>query len=43
VLFDLHRMIWMWRIGPYSVLNQTLIAWHWILGLLAIPWLAFHI
>jgi hypothetical protein len=43
VLFDLHRMIWMWRIGPYSELNQTLIAWHWILGLLAIPWLAFHI
>ena len=36
-------LIWMWRIGPYSILTQTLIAWHWILGLLAIPWLAFHI
>ncbi len=35
-------LIWMWRIGPYSVLAQTLIAWHWILGLLIIPWLFLH-
>jgi hypothetical protein len=35
-------LIWMWRIGPYSTITQTLIAWHWILGLLAVPWLAFH-
>ncbi|MEJ2601415.1 MAG: molybdopterin-dependent oxidoreductase [Anaerolineales bacterium] len=36
-------LIWMWRVGPYSILGQTLIAWHWILGLLVIPWLALHI
>jgi hypothetical protein len=35
-------IIWMWRIGPYSSLGQTLIAWHWILGLLALPFLVFH-
>jgi DMSO/TMAO reductase YedYZ molybdopterin-dependent catalytic subunit len=35
-------LIWMWRTGPYSTLTQTLIAWHWILGLLAVPWLALH-
>jgi len=36
--------MWMWRIGPYrSLFLQTLIAWHWILGLVALPFLAFHV
>jgi DMSO/TMAO reductase YedYZ molybdopterin-dependent catalytic subunit len=35
-------VLWMWSLGPYSSLGQTLIAWHWILGLLVAPLLAFH-
>lgn len=35
--------MWMWRIGPYrSLFLQTLIAWHWILGLLLLPVFIFH-
>lgn len=35
--------MWMWRLGPYrSVFLQTLIAWHWILGLLLLPLFIFH-
>jgi DMSO/TMAO reductase YedYZ molybdopterin-dependent catalytic subunit len=35
--------LWMWRFGPYSVLGQTLLSWHWILGLLLLPFIAFHV
>lgn len=35
--------IWMARAGPYSSLGQTMIAWHWIIGLLVLPLLAFHL
>jgi DMSO/TMAO reductase YedYZ molybdopterin-dependent catalytic subunit len=35
-------LMWMVRAGPYSTLAQTLIAWHWILGLLIIPVVALH-
>jgi DMSO/TMAO reductase YedYZ molybdopterin-dependent catalytic subunit len=36
--------MWMWRIGPYrSLFLQTLIAWHWILGLLLLPVFIFHV
>ncbi len=35
-------VVWMWRLGPYSSYGQTLIAWHWIIGLLVVPILAFH-
>lgn len=31
-------LMWMWRVGPYqTVMAQTVIAWHWILGLIMIP------
>jgi DMSO/TMAO reductase YedYZ molybdopterin-dependent catalytic subunit len=30
-------LAWMWRMGPYSGLSQTLITWHWILGVLVLP------
>lgn len=33
---------WMWRLGPYSSLHQTLITWHWILGVLILPVFALH-
>lgn len=36
-------LFWMWRLGPYSTLSQTLMAWHWILGLALAPFLAIHI
>ena len=36
-------LMWTLRLGPYSSLTQTLIAWHWILGLLIIPVLALHV
>ena len=42
LLIIILALIWMWRLRPYSTLTQTIIAWHWILGLLAIPWLALH-
>lgn len=35
--------IWMGWLGPVQSLGQTMIAWHWILGLLILPLLAFHI
>ena len=36
-------VMWMWRIGPYqSLFLQTIVAWHWILGLALIPFLALH-
>lgn len=36
-------LAWMWRQGPFSVLYQTLLAWHWILGLLLVPFFLFHL
>lgn len=37
-------VMWMLRWGPYqSLFFQTLLAWHWILGLLLIPFLALHV
>lgn len=36
-------LLWMWRFGPYSVLLQTLIAWHWIIGLAMTPLFLFHL
>lgn len=35
--------LWMWRVGPYSILGQTLLSWHWILGLLLLPWIVLHV
>lgn len=35
-------LMWMWRLGPYSSLKQTLLTWHWILGVLITPLLALH-
>lgn len=36
-------LAWMWRLGSFSYLTQTLIAWHWILGLAIIPLFLFHL
>jgi len=36
-------LMWMWRLGPYSGLSQTLLAWHWILGVISLPLFALHI
>ncbi len=37
-------LMWMWRIGPYqSLFLQTLVAWHWILGLLLMPFMVIHV
>jgi DMSO/TMAO reductase YedYZ molybdopterin-dependent catalytic subunit len=37
-------LMWMWRIGPYqTVMAQTVIAWHWILGLAIIPLFVAHV
>lgn len=36
-------LLWLGRSGPFSVLFQTLIAWHWILGLLLLPLFALHV
>lgn len=34
---------WTWRIGGWwVVLGQTIISWHWVLGLAALPPLALH-
>ena len=36
-------ILWMFRWGPYSSLFfQTIIAWHWMIGLGLLPLLAFH-
>lgn len=35
--------MWIFRLGPYmGPLYQTLLAWHWILGLALLPVAAFH-
>lgn len=36
-------LMWMLRLGPYSILLQSLIAWHWILGFAMLPFLAVHV
>ncbi|HEX6306401.1 MAG TPA: molybdopterin-dependent oxidoreductase [Anaerolineales bacterium] len=37
-------VMWMLRWGPYqSLFFQTLVAWHWILGLLLTPFLVIHV
>lgn len=37
-------LMWMWRLGPYqTVLAQTVIAWHWILGLVMLPLFIAHV
>jgi DMSO/TMAO reductase YedYZ molybdopterin-dependent catalytic subunit len=36
-------LLWMFRLGPESILLQSLISWHWILGLLLLPLAAVHI
>ena len=35
-------VMWTLRVGPYSSLTQTIIAWHWILGLAIFPLVALH-
>lgn len=36
-------LMWAWRIGPMWLwLYQTVIAWHWILGLAIVPLVALH-
>jgi hypothetical protein len=35
-------LMWMWRLGPYSSLSQTLLTWHWILGVVSLPLFALH-
>lgn len=36
-------VMWMFRWGPYqSLFFQTLVAWHWILGLALLPFVAIH-
>lgn len=42
VLVIVLGLIWLLRFGPYSYLTQTIIAWHWIIGLLLVPLFAFH-
>jgi DMSO/TMAO reductase YedYZ molybdopterin-dependent catalytic subunit len=38
-------LMWMWRLGAYQtgVLAQTVIAWHWLLGLASLPFLVAHV
>jgi DMSO/TMAO reductase YedYZ molybdopterin-dependent catalytic subunit len=36
-------LLWMFRLGPESILLQSLISWHWILGLLLLPLAAVHV
>jgi len=36
-------IMWTLRVGPYSSLTQTVIAWHWIIGLLILPIAALHV
>lgn len=36
-------LAWLWRIGGWLVIvGQTIISWHWVLGLAALPLLALH-
>ena len=34
--------MWMWRLGPYSTLKQTLLTWHWIIGVASLPFFSLH-
>jgi len=43
VLIIVLGLIWLLRLGPYDILTQTIIAWHWIIGLLLVPLFAFHL
>jgi hypothetical protein len=43
ILVVVFGLMWMWRMGPYSILLQSLIAWHWILGLALLPFLVIHV
>lgn len=37
-------LVWTWRIGEWLVLfGQTVISWHWILGLVILPLLLVHV
>jgi DMSO/TMAO reductase YedYZ molybdopterin-dependent catalytic subunit len=37
-------LIWAWRLGPYQTfLSQTVLAWHWLLGLAIIPLFFVHV
>jgi len=37
-------LMWMWRLGPYrTLMAQTVITWHWILGLAMIPLFIAHV
>lgn len=36
-------LVWLLRLSPYSFFTQTIIAWHWIIGLLLAPLFAFHL
>jgi DMSO/TMAO reductase YedYZ molybdopterin-dependent catalytic subunit len=37
-------LIWAWRLGPYQTLfAQTVLAWHWLLGLAVIPLFLVHV
>ncbi len=43
ILVIILGIMWMFRWGPYtSLFFQTIIAWHWIIGLALLPVLAFH-
>jgi DMSO/TMAO reductase YedYZ molybdopterin-dependent catalytic subunit len=44
ILVVVLALMWMWRLGRYKgFVDQTIIAWHWILGLLVFPILALHV
>jgi cytochrome b561 len=43
ILVIVFGLLWMFRIGPFTVVYQTLLAWHWIVGLLLIPLFTFHL
>jgi len=43
ILVIILGIMWMFRWGPYaSLFFQTIIAWHWIIGLALLPVLALH-
>ena len=44
LLVALLGLLWMWRVGPYiTLLGQTFLSWHWILGLLLLPLFVAHV
>jgi DMSO/TMAO reductase YedYZ molybdopterin-dependent catalytic subunit len=43
ILVVMVGLLWMFRLGPESILLQSLISWHWILGLLLLPLAAIHV